>query len=104
LPSAGFRLDGSRAERFAGHETHHADRNTPAYLAARGFMRGVNIANYLEVPPGEHWDTPHSVEDLELIRAEGFDHIRLPVGWHHYTGPAPDFKVSEKSSPKRTKW
>jgi endoglucanase len=72
------------------------DHNTPAYLAARGFMRGVNIANYLEVPPGEHWDTPHSVEDLKLIRAEGFDHIRLPVGWHHYTGPAPDFKVSEE--------
>jgi endoglucanase len=72
----------------------NADRNTPAYLAARGFMRGANIANYLEVPPGEHWDTPHTVADLKLIRAEGFDHIRLPVGWHHYTGPAPDFKVS----------
>jgi len=73
-----------------------ADRNTPAHLAARGFMRGANIANYLEVPPGEHWDTPHTVADLKLIRAEGFDHIRLPVGWHHYTGPAPDFKLSEK--------
>ena len=72
----------------------NADRNTPAYLAARGFMRGVNIANYLEVPPGEHWDTPHTVADLKLIRAEDFDHIRLPVGWHHYTGPAPDYKVS----------
>jgi endoglucanase len=72
------------------------DRNTPAHLAARGFMRGANIANYLEVPPGEHWDTPHTVADLKLIRAEGFDHIRLPVGWHNYTGPAPDFKLSEE--------
>ncbi len=34
------------------------------------------------------------VADLKLIRAEGFDHIRLPVGWHQYTGPAPDFKLS----------
>jgi endoglucanase len=34
------------------------------------------------------------VADLKLIRAEGFDHIRLPVGWHHYTGPAPEFKLS----------
>jgi endoglucanase len=72
------------------------DRNTPAHLAARGFMRGANIANYLEVPPGEGWSTPHTVVDLKLIRAEGFDHIRLPVGWHHYTGPAPDFTLSEK--------
>jgi endoglucanase len=70
------------------------DRNTPAHLAARSFMRGANIANYLEVPPGEHWGTPHTVADLKLIRAQGFDHIRLPVGWHHYTGPAPDFKIS----------
>jgi len=71
------------------------DRNTPAHLAARGFMRGANIANDLEVPPGEKWSTPHTVADLKSIRAEGFDHIRLPVGWHHYTGPAPDFKLSE---------
>ena len=71
------------------------DLNTPAHLAARGFMRGANIANYLEVPPDQKWSTPHTVADLKLIRAEGFDHIRLPVGWHHYTGPAPEFKLSE---------
>jgi endoglucanase len=71
-------------------------RSTPAHLAARGFMRGVNLANYLEVPPGERWSTPHTVVDLKLIRDEGFDHIRLPVGWHHYTGPAPDFKLSNE--------
>jgi endoglucanase len=71
------------------------DRNTPAHLAARGFMRGANIANYLEVPPGEGWSVPHTVADLKFIRAEGFDHIRLPVTWQHYTGPAPDFKMSD---------
>lgn len=68
--------------------------NTPAYLAAKGFMRGVNLANYLEVPPGERWSKLHTVADLKLIRAEGFDHIRLPVCWHRYSGPAPDFKLS----------
>jgi endoglucanase len=71
------------------------NRQTPAHLAARGFMRGANIANYLEVPPGQNWSMPHTAADLELIRAEGFDHIRLPVGWHHYTGPAPDYKLSD---------
>jgi endoglucanase len=71
-------------------------RHTPAHLAAKGFMRGVNIADYLEVPPGEHWAVPHTALDLKQIHAEGFDHIRLPVGWHHYTGPAPDFKLSDE--------
>ena len=69
-------------------------RNTPAHLAAVGFMRGANIANYLEVPPGEGWVVPHTAADLKFIRAEGFDHIRLPVAWQHYTGPAPAFKLS----------
>ena len=68
-------------------------RDTPAHLAARGFMHGANIANYLEVPPNEHWAVPHTARDLKQIRAEGFDHIRLPVGWHYYAGPAPDFKL-----------
>ncbi len=71
------------------------DRKTPAYLAARGFMRGVNIANYLEVPPGERWPVSHTVADLKFILAEGFDHIRLPVAWQSYTGSAPDFKMSD---------
>jgi endoglucanase len=72
------------------------NRSGPAWLAAKRFMRGANIANYLEVPPGQHWNVRHTVLDLKQIRAEGFDHIRLPVGWHHYTGPAPDYKISDE--------
>jgi len=30
------------------------------------------------------------------MRAEGFDHVRIPVGWHHYAGPAPEFKLSQE--------
>ncbi len=70
--------------------------NTPAHKAARGFMRGANIANYLEVPPAESWSVAHSPADLVLIRAEGFDHIRLPVAWQWYTGPAPGFKLRDE--------
>jgi endoglucanase len=70
-------------------------RNTPAHRAAKRFMKGANIANYLEVPPSENWSVRHSVDDLKEIRAQGFDHIRLPVAWHCYTGPAPDYKISD---------
>jgi endoglucanase len=70
------------------------DSNSPARQAAKGFMRGVNIANYLETDGT--WAVPHTVLDLKEIRAEGFDHIRLPVGWHHYTGSAPDYKISDE--------
>jgi endoglucanase len=76
------------AERASAH-------GTPAYRAAKQFMRGANFANFLEVPPGQGWAVHHTVADLKFVRAEGFDHIRLPVGWHHYTGPAPEFKLSD---------
>ena len=29
----------------------------------------------------------------DIMRTEGFDHVRIPVGWHHYTGPGPDFRI-----------
>ena len=72
-----------------------ANPRSPAHLAARGFMRGANIANCLEVPPGQDWSVRHTAADLKLIRAEGFDHIRLPVGWHHYTLRAPDLQIAD---------
>jgi len=76
-------------------QTHAAvNTNSPAYVAAGHFIRGANCGNYLEVPPGQRWAVPHSTNDLGHMRAEGFDHVRIPVGWHHYTGPEPDFRLS----------
>jgi endoglucanase len=60
----------------------------------RRFMRGANCGNYLEVPPKQTWSVKHTTNDIARMRAEGFDHVRVPVGWHHYTGPAPAFKLA----------
>jgi endoglucanase len=70
------------------------DRHSPAYTATKLFMHGVNLGNYLEVPPGENWAVTCDAREFAKMRAEGFDHVRVPVGWHHYTGPAPDYKIS----------
>ncbi len=80
------------ARATAQQEAHE----TPADRALKGFMRGANFANYLEVPPDQHWSVRHSIEDIKSVKAEGFDHIRLPIGWHHYAGPAPDYKLSDE--------
>ncbi len=73
-------------KRIVGHET-------PAHRAARRFLRGANLGNGLEAPPGQDWGVHYSPDDLRHIRAEGFDHARIPVGWHHYTGPAPEYRI-----------
>jgi len=71
-----------------------ANPKSPAHQAARMFLHGVNLGNYLEAPPNQNWGVTVSEGEFRLMRAEGFDHLRVPAGWHHYTGPAPDFKLT----------
>jgi len=68
--------------------------NSPAYEAAKLFMRGANLGNYLEAPPGANWGVTVSADEFAIMHAEGFDHVRIPVGWQHYAGPAPEFTLS----------
>jgi len=70
------------------------NRDSTAYRSAKLFMHGVNLGNYLEAPPGQNWGVTIAADEFAIMRAEGFDHLRVPVGWHHYAGPAPDFTLS----------
>jgi endoglucanase len=68
---------------------------TPAYRAAREFMRGVNLGDYLEASPQNFGKgVVVSAGEIAQMKREGFDHVRVPIGWHHYAGPAPDFTLS----------
>jgi endoglucanase len=70
------------------------NHNSTAYKAAKLFMRGANLGNYLEVAPGQKWNVEVSPDEFAAMHAEGFDHVRVPIGWHHYAGAAPDFTLS----------
>jgi hypothetical protein len=70
------------------------DSNSPAHQAAKLFMRGANLGNYLEAPPGQNWGVKVSANEFSIMKREGFDHVRVPVGWQYYTGPGPDFTLS----------
>jgi endoglucanase len=68
---------------------------TPAYRAADLFQHGVNLGDYLEASPKYFGrGVTVSAEEIVQIKREGFDHTRVPIGWHHYAGPAPDFTLS----------
>ncbi len=85
----------ARAARPAGFVAMQRITNTStsAHCAVKRFLRGANLGNGLEVPPGQNWAEHYTPEDLRHIRAEGFDHARIPVGWHHHTGPGPEFRI-----------
>ncbi|MEY2465740.1 MAG: endoglucanase, partial [Verrucomicrobiota bacterium] len=71
-----------------------ANRNSPAHQAAKLFRRGANLGNYLEAPPGQNWGVSVSADEFAIMKREGFDHVRVPIGWHHYAGASPDFVLS----------
>lgn len=66
--------------------------HSPAHLASERFRRGVNLGDYLEAPAG--WGVTVAAGEFAQMRAEGFDHVRVPVAWHRHTGPGPDFIIS----------
>jgi endoglucanase len=70
------------------------DFNSPAWRAAKLFMHGVNLGNYLEAPPGAEWGVTVSASEFYTMKHQGFDHVRIPVGWQYYAGPAPDYTLS----------
>ena len=71
-------------------------RETPAHRNAQLFQYGVNLGNYLEAPRGQDWGQNYTSRDFEEIQKAGFDHVRLPIGWQNYTGPAPEYKLEEE--------
>lgn len=74
-------------------EMRRFTRSSPGFSTARWFMRGANLGNYLEAPPGQDWGMKYSADDFVHIKQEGFDHVRLPVAWHHYTSEGPNFTL-----------
>ncbi len=68
---------------------------TPAHEAAATLKRGVNLGNGWEAPPGT-WGRTFTAADIDRIAGQGFDHLRIPVGWHHYLdekGIDPEFRA-----------
>ncbi|HEX9047877.1 MAG TPA: glycoside hydrolase family 5 protein [Verrucomicrobiae bacterium] len=68
------------------------NHHTPAYRAAGKFLRGVNLGDYLESNRHHRW-IQVSADEFPQIEKEGFDHVRVPIGWHQYAGPGPNFTL-----------
>jgi endoglucanase len=65
---------------------------TRAYEAAKKFQHGVNLGDYLEASRQRH-HLEVTAEEIAQIKQAGFDHIRVPIGWHQYAGPEPTFTL-----------
>lgn len=69
-----------------------ASHNTPAYHEVKLFRHGANLGDYLEANRyRRHIEV--SADDFAQMKKEGFDHVRVPIGWHQYAGPGPEFTL-----------
>lgn len=59
-------------------------------------QRCVNLSNALEAPREGEWGYVIRAQDIIAISQAGFDTVRLPVKVSAYTGPAPDYRISEQ--------
>ncbi len=60
------------------------------------FGRGVNLGNALESPARANWGVVLKEEYFELIKAAGFDSVRIPVRWSDYAEDAPPYRIDPK--------
>ncbi len=62
----------------------------PPFEAIRQMQRGVNMGNTLEAPNEGEWGFKITQEHFQLIRAAGFDSVRIPTRWNaHALAEAP---------------
>src|SRR4051794_5156336 len=57
----------------------------------RRLSRGINLGNMLEAPAEGEWGLTVRTEYLDLIRAAGFDSVRVPIRWSAHTGAQQPF-------------
>lgn len=51
------------------------------YAANKALGRGVNLGNALEAPTEGSWGMRLEADYFKLIKAAGFDHVRVPTRW-----------------------
>ena len=57
------------------------------------FGRGVNLGNALEAPREGEWGVRLEEKYFELIKAAGFDSVRIPVRWSAHAGESAPFAI-----------
>jgi len=67
---------------------------TRAPMARSPVQRCMNMGNALDSPRTEgEWGYKIRRQDLELLKAAGFDSVRIPIRWSARAGMAPPYKI-----------
>ena len=65
-----------------------------AYAAAKLIGRGINLGNALEAPTEGEWGVTIKEDYFDVIKAAGFDSVRIAIRWSAHALPRPPFTVN----------
>ena len=86
----------ARAVRVEDLPRHETDRR-PVHIGSRGgpaFPQGRQPGQWAGIATRARLGRTLLARGPAISCTEGFDHVRIPIGWHHYTGPAPEYHIS----------
>ncbi len=67
-----------------------------AFCSELPFKRCISIGNALEAPKGISWNVQMDKRYFDLIKAAGFDSVRIPVRFSDYAKENPGYQIEEE--------
>ncbi len=71
-----------------------------AFEANQRLGRGVNMGNALEAPRDANWGMSIEPGYFSLIKAAGFDSVRIPVRWNAFAASKPPYTIEPEFAAK----
>jgi endoglucanase len=71
-----------------------------AFEANRRLGRGINLGNAFEAPRGADWGMAVEPGFFPIIKAAGFDSVRLPVRWNAYAAKEAPYAIEPEFAAK----
>lgn len=88
----------------AAEEAQMQDKpSTDIHAANARLGRGINLGNALDAPKEGEWGVTLRPEYFRLIKAAGFDSVRLPVRWSAHAGSEPPYTIDPEFA-ERVDW
>lgn len=69
------------------------DASYKSYATAFDMQRCVNMGNSFDAPKDAPWGQPIDPKDFAVIKAKGFDTVRIPVRWTDHQSDAPTYTI-----------
>ncbi len=95
--------DGSEETKAPGEKELQEIRDITSLELVKEIIIGWNLGNTMDATGGTginselSWGNPMTKKEMvDILKAAGFNVLRIPTTWEKHLGPAPDYKIDER--------